>query len=202
MSDVATWLATIIGGGGALAILAGGLLFVTRSAIATAVAQAAAREIVKLKGDIDRELQDKRDAFASTLEREKLAIAQAGSGELERLRSELAKDLESERQAFAKELERLKGSWGWEERRREQAAKVAEVLCLWVTAAKNEPVKADLLRAYSELALWLDVTALREVNKCLSYTGGSFRAALLAARKVIVGADDDLAAREFVTWDL
>lgn len=102
---------------------------------------------------------------------------------------------------YRNELGRLKDALGWETRRRAQAAQVAEVISLWERTAdtSDEDARTRLNRIYSELALWLDRSALRELNKCLSYSEGvTAKSALIAARKVIVGVADDIEPGELV----
>jgi hypothetical protein len=89
--DLQSWLATIIGGGGALSIIAGGILWTTREAISKAVTQAGLREIERLKGDLAKELERERQTFARDLERERQAFAR----DTERTRGLAAKELES-----------------------------------------------------------------------------------------------------------
>ncbi|SRR5579883_1003875 len=55
MDQVLTWIAGIVGGGGALTLIAAGVLYVTKGAIAKAVSQAGERELARLKGDLDKE---------------------------------------------------------------------------------------------------------------------------------------------------
>jgi hypothetical protein len=71
MTDLTTWIATVVGGGGALALIAGGILYVTREAIAKAVTQAGNREIERMKGDFASQLEEKKQAFTTDLERER-----------------------------------------------------------------------------------------------------------------------------------
>jgi hypothetical protein len=60
---------------------------------------------------------------------------------------------ESIKAEYAEQLEAVKGALAWEARRRAEAAKVAEVLGLWVKAGRDDCAKAELARTYAELAL-------------------------------------------------
>src|ERR1700722_1756091 len=96
-------LATVAGGGGFLALLAGGLLWLTRSAIATAVAQAGTREIERLKGDLAKELEKERQSFTRDFEREK----QKAARELEAFKATLTLEAEVRRQVAARKVDAL-----------------------------------------------------------------------------------------------
>jgi hypothetical protein len=73
---------------------------VTKGAIVTAVQQAGAKEIERLKGALAGELEAKRQAFAQELERERAEAARA----LERFKSELTLDAEVRRQTASKRV--------------------------------------------------------------------------------------------------
>jgi hypothetical protein len=103
MADPLTLLATLFCGAGSLAILGFGILYVTKGAIATAVAQAGAREIERLKGELAKELERERQAFARELERER---CEAGTA-LERFKTELTFEAEVRRQVAGKKVEAL-----------------------------------------------------------------------------------------------
>jgi hypothetical protein len=110
---------------------------------------------------------------------------------------------------YRRALEKFKDSLQWDTRRREQAAKVAEVFSLWLAAgyspsrSANE-IRYELQRRYWELSLWLDASVLREVNAVLVAPGAPglrHKAALIAIRKLLVAANDDVQPEELVHWD-
>lgn len=94
MDPVATWLVTGAGSGAVLVSLAAGVLYVTREAIATAVQQAGAREIERLRGELAGQLEKERQAFTRELERER----QAANRDLEKFKTDLASEAEVRRQ--------------------------------------------------------------------------------------------------------
>jgi hypothetical protein len=104
-TDLGTWLATIAGGGGILVAIAGGLLYVTRNAIATAVHQAGAREIERLKGELAQALEKERQAFAREVQRETHAAARA----LEQFKAQLTLEAEVRRQVASRRVDALVG---------------------------------------------------------------------------------------------
>jgi hypothetical protein len=68
MSDVLKFIATIVCGGGALGVIGLCILYLTKAAITTAIAQAGAKELVYLRGEIDAQLAAKRHEFERALE--------------------------------------------------------------------------------------------------------------------------------------
>jgi hypothetical protein len=94
MNDLTSWIAAVVGGGGALTVLAGGILYVTKEAIAKAVTQAGDREIERLKGALAKELEKEKHTFAKELEREKQEAAHA----LELFKAQLSLSAELRRQ--------------------------------------------------------------------------------------------------------
>jgi hypothetical protein len=83
----------------------GAILVVVRGAVAQAVSHAATREIERLRGELNSQLEKERQAGARQLEEFKQQAAQAAARELEHLRAEGARDLETYRQAFAREAD-------------------------------------------------------------------------------------------------
>jgi hypothetical protein len=116
---------------------------------------------------------------------------------------------ESVADEYKRQLELFKDSLQWETRRREQAAKVAEVFSLWMAAnykssSNVNDLRYELQQKYWELSLWLDATILRQVNAVLTSAdapGLRHKAALVAIRKLIVGEQDDVEPGELAHWD-
>ncbi len=90
MSELLKEIAAIVAGTGILGVVALGLLYVIKGAIATAVTQAGAREMARLRGEIEKEL-----------EREK----QQGNVTLELFKSQLTFNAEVRRQAATHKVE-------------------------------------------------------------------------------------------------
>jgi hypothetical protein len=103
MSEPWTLIATMIGGGGTLTLIAAILVHVTKGAIATAVTQAGNRELVRLKSDLETQLAEKKAAFTREFERER----QQASLLLEQFKAELTFEAEVRRQAAVKKVEVL-----------------------------------------------------------------------------------------------
>lgn len=119
---------------------------------------------------------------------------------------------ESVSDEYKRALEKFKEDQKWETRRREEATKVAEILSLWIqgpylknTTPEDNNARLHALQGkYWELALWLDPAALRSLNATLILTGApgeKHKEALIAVRRLIVGAEDDIAAKELVHWN-
>ncbi len=110
---------------------------------------------------------------------------------------------------YTRQLEQFKQSLQWEARRREQAAKVAEVFSLWMAVNYNpsrnvNEVRYELQQKYWELSLWLDAPVLRRVNAVMISKGPpglAHKEAFIAIRKSIVGAGDDVTPEELAHWD-
>ncbi len=64
----------LLGIGGPLAIVILFLAWLVRGAIATAIKQAGDAELVRLKGELDSEIESKRQGFQTTLETERAAL--------------------------------------------------------------------------------------------------------------------------------
>jgi hypothetical protein len=90
-------VATGLAGGVGLGAIVLALLFIVRGAIATAVTQAGAKEIERLKGQLAGELEKERQAFARELEQTRNAAARA----LEQFKTELTLGAELRRQVAA-----------------------------------------------------------------------------------------------------
>jgi hypothetical protein len=101
MSDPWTSIVTLVGGGGTLAAIAAIIVYVTRGAIATAVTQAGAREIVRLKDELERALAKDKQAFDRELARERDNADRL----LEQFKSQLTLEAEVRRQVAAKKVD-------------------------------------------------------------------------------------------------
>ena len=110
---------------------------------------------------------------------------------------------------YKKALEEHKESIQWESRRREQATQIAELISLWVVGSYDKTRDKNMDRyqiqkKYWELALWLEPSVLRALNK--AFTGDPlatlrYREALITVRKAIVGGTDDIRPEELVHWN-
>jgi len=126
----------------------------------------------------------------------------AGEWIVTRLRESVAAE-------YRRELEKFKGELAWETRRREQAAQVGSVLSLWMKMNYDPGLNPNALRhelqqKYWELALWLDASVLRELNKCVVGTGTpglQHKVAMIGVRKLLVGKDDPVTAEELAHWN-
>jgi hypothetical protein len=74
MDDALKRIGEMLGGGLALALVVLVLLYIVRGAVATAVTQAGSREMERLRGEIQGDLQSKRDAAAQALEQFKAGL--------------------------------------------------------------------------------------------------------------------------------
>lgn len=177
MSDPWTSIGTVIGGGGALALIAAIAVFVTRGAIATAVAQAGAEEIERLKGQLAKELEKERQSFAREVQRESQEAARA--------------------------LEGFKADLALAAKRRE----IAEGIASFIDAYKRTPANAleeqrrALEAAYHRIVLWVPSELVSLITAMIA-TGVHPRPdpkdLVIAARKAILGTE----AGPFVGDDL
>ena len=77
---------------------------------------------------------------------------------------------------YQRALEKFKGELGWQVRRREQAAQIADLVSIFMRILHVPREQANVLRAelqskYWALALWLDAPTLRELNKAFIGAG-------------------------------
>jgi anaerobic ribonucleoside-triphosphate reductase len=110
---------------------------------------------------------------------------------------------------YRKALEKFKESLEWQSQRCEQATEIAELISFWVVKNYDRTLDENmslyhLQRKYWELALWLDAPVLRDLNK--AFTGDQFatlryKEALIAVRKAIVVATDDIRSEELIHWN-
>jgi hypothetical protein len=108
-----------------------------------------------------------------------------------------------------KALERFKHEIAWAEKRREQAAEVAELFSLWLKGNYDTPGSEnlnlyELQKAYWKVALWLDAPILQSVHKAFhtaSHPGILHKEALIQVRRLLVGVDDPISAGELFHFD-
>jgi hypothetical protein len=111
---------------------------------------------------------------------------------------------------YKKALEEFKQQLGWEEKRRLQAAEIADIFSLWRGQHKYDKMKDEnlvryeLQKKYWQLALWLDAPALKTVHQAFASwdnPGITHKAALIAVRKLFVGNDDPIQPDELFSFD-
>jgi hypothetical protein len=110
---------------------------------------------------------------------------------------------------YNRALATFKEELRWDVRRREQATQVAEVFSVFFaqsydSSRDTNAIRLELQKKYWELSLWLDAPVLRQVNELFVQGGPAglrHKEILVAVRKLIVGADDDVTADELVHWD-
>lgn len=105
-----------------------------------------------------------------------------------------------------KKIEEFKKVLEWETRKREQVAQIAELVSLWIKkkyfpTCDDNQVRYDAQKKYWELALWLPAPVLKKLNEAFTKTNaGDYKEAMILARKIIVGEEDDVKAEELVHW--
>jgi hypothetical protein len=110
---------------------------------------------------------------------------------------------------YERALERLKSQIAWEEKRKLQAAEIAELFSLWMkhNYYKEQDVNViryELQKKYWELALWLDAPVLQAVHKAFESAakpGITHKEALIAVRRAYVGGDDPILPDELYHWN-
>ena len=111
---------------------------------------------------------------------------------------------------YKRALEVFKQELGWKEKRRLQAAEIADILSLWRGRFKYDKTKDEnldryeLQKKYWQIALWLDAPVLRAVNQAFASSdnpGITHKAALIAVRKIIVGNHDPIQPEELCHWE-
>jgi hypothetical protein len=110
---------------------------------------------------------------------------------------------------YKKALELFKQRIAWEEKRKQQAAELAEFFSLWMQSHYDKKKDENLIRyeiqkRYWELALWLDAPVLQAVNEALksaSNPGITHKKALIAVRRIFVGDDDPILPEELFHWN-
>jgi hypothetical protein len=99
---------------------------------------------------------------------------------------------------YKKALELFKQQITWEEKRKQQAAELAELFSLWMQANYDKTrdvnlIRYELQKKYWELALWLDAPVLQAVHEAFrsaSNPGIAHKKALIAVRRIYVGNND------------
>ena len=62
-------------------------------------------------------------------------------------------------------------------------------------------MRYDAQRKYWELALWLPAPVLKKLNEAFTKgNAGDYKEAMILARRIIVGEEDDVKAEELVHW--
>jgi hypothetical protein len=110
---------------------------------------------------------------------------------------------------YKKALEVFKNEIAWEERRKQQAAELAELFSIWMQANYDKEKDVNLIRyelqkKYWELALWLDAPVLQAVHdafKAAAHPVITHKKALIAVRKIYLGKDDPIRPEELFHWD-
>lgn len=109
---------------------------------------------------------------------------------------------------FSNRLYKDQQKMAWEEKRRQQAAEVGNLLSLFLLASYR--IEADpnlhryeLQKKYWELALWLDAPVLRAVHNALAHPSDpipDINKALVTVRQLLVAKDDMISPNEFFHW--
>jgi hypothetical protein len=110
---------------------------------------------------------------------------------------------------YKKALEIFKNQIAWEERRKQQAAELAELFSIWMQANYDKKKDVNLIRyelqkKYWELVLWLDATVLQAVHKALKSSanpGIKHKEALISVRRIYIGENDPIRPDELFHWD-
>jgi hypothetical protein len=108
---------------------------------------------------------------------------------------------------YKRSFEEFKATLTREEKRRQQASEVGKLIGLWASGGYDKDIDQNRLRLdiqtrYWELALWLDAGLVRGINQALiqDRVGQLHKEALLAARKLLVGAEDDLTTADLIDF--
>jgi len=111
---------------------------------------------------------------------------------------------------YKKALEEFKQQLGWEEKRRLQAAEIADILSLWRGRFKYDKTKDEnldryeLQKKYWQIALWLDAPVLRAVHQAFASSdnpGITHKVALIAVRRLFVGKDAPIQPQDLQHWE-
>jgi hypothetical protein len=108
---------------------------------------------------------------------------------------------------YKKALEVFKQEIASEEKRKWQAAELANLFSIWVKKNYDKTYDKNISRyevqkKYWELALWLDAPILKIVNEAFTTGDGlSHKRALIAVRKIYLGKDDPIVAEDLIHWD-
>lgn len=111
---------------------------------------------------------------------------------------------------YKKALEEFKQQLGWEEKRRLQAAEIADIISLWRGRFKYDKTKDEnldryeLQKKYWQIALWLDAEVLRAIHQAFASwkkPGITHKVALIAVRKLFVGNDDPIQPQDLFDFE-
>lgn len=110
---------------------------------------------------------------------------------------------------YKKALELFKQQIAWEEKRKQQAAEIADLFSLWLQHNYDKSRDVDLIRydlqkKYWELVFWLDAPILQAVHQAFasaSNPGISHKQALIAVRQIYLGKDDPILPNDLFHWD-
>ena len=110
---------------------------------------------------------------------------------------------------YKKALEVFKSEIAWEEKRKQQAAALAELFAIWMQTNYDKEknvnhIRYELQKKYWELALWLDAPILQAVHnafKNAAHPGITHKEALIAVRKIYLGKDDPIRPEELFHWN-
>jgi len=110
---------------------------------------------------------------------------------------------------YKKALEVFKQELGWEDKRKQQAAELAELFSLWLQSnydkTKDKNIgRYELQKKYWQLVLWLDPPVLRAIHKAFASSGNpgiTHKEALIAVRRLFVGNDDPIQPQDLQHWE-
>lgn len=110
---------------------------------------------------------------------------------------------------YKQALEEYKSQLQWEEKRKQQAAEIAELFSLWMKhnyfpEESNNKIRYELQKKYWELVLWLDAPVLNAVHiafKSSTNPGITHKQALIAVRKLYVDENDGIKADDLFHWN-
>ena len=124
---------------------------------------------------------------------------------VEKYKSELLGEIENLKSTLSRELESFKQASAWEQRRKEQSAYVADVLSLWCAPIYGigefgDKHRHELQRRWWTLAGWLDKDVFHAVQTVLMKGDSDLNVqkAIVAARRVLAGADDPITPEDLV----
>lgn len=109
---------------------------------------------------------------------------------------------------YEKSVEAFKNRLEWDDKKKLQAAQVAELISVFLKQpyfadADVNHIRYELQRKYWEMSLWLDPSVLRAVHKTFnSYAdvGLTHKEALIEVRRLFLGADDPIRPDELHHW--
>lgn len=101
---------------------------------------------------------------------------------------------------YKKALQVFKQQISWEDKRKQQASEIAELLSLWLKPSYDKKMdynlgKYEFQKKYWQLALWLDAEVLDAVHNAFASAnnpGITHKEALIAVRKLFIGKEDPI----------